>query len=89
MPADPTTRTGRPAGLVVRPLTRADAEQIATWQYGGQWHVYSSRPEDGLVTGDSGFQAVADSGTGDLVGYVCVGAEARVPSCRTARSAPT
>jgi [ribosomal protein S18]-alanine N-acetyltransferase len=71
--------TGRPAGLVVRPLTRSDAEQIATWRYGGPWRVYDSRPEDGLVASDSGFHSVVDPATGVLVGYVCTGKEARVP----------
>lgn len=70
---------GRPAGLVVRPLTVADAEQIATWRYDGQWRTYDSRPEDGLLRAEAGYQAVADPATGALVGYVCTGAEARVP----------
>lgn len=69
----------RPAGLVVRPLTSADAEQIATWRYAGPWAVYDSRPEDGLVNREGGFESVVDSLTGDLVGFVCVGQEARVP----------
>ncbi|HUB37912.1 MAG TPA: GNAT family N-acetyltransferase [Streptosporangiaceae bacterium] len=69
----------RPAGLVVRPLTVADAEQIATWRYEGQWRTYDSRPEDGLLSTEAGYQAVADPATGALVGYVCTGAEARVP----------
>jgi RimJ/RimL family protein N-acetyltransferase len=70
---------GRPAGLVVRPLTAAVAEQIATWRYDGQWRTYDSRPEDGLLRAEAGYQAVADPATGALVGYVCTGAEARVP----------
>jgi [ribosomal protein S18]-alanine N-acetyltransferase len=69
----------RPAGLVVRPLTAADAEQIATWRYEGQWRTYDSRPGDGLLSAEAGYQAVADPATGALVGYVCTGAEARVP----------
>ncbi|HKD88837.1 MAG TPA: GNAT family protein [Streptosporangiaceae bacterium] len=69
----------RPAGLVVRSLTVADAEQIATWRYEGQWRTYDSRPEDGLLSAEAGYQAVADRATGALVGYVCTGAEARVP----------
>jgi RimJ/RimL family protein N-acetyltransferase len=64
---------------VVRPLTAADAEEIATWQYEGQWRTYDSRPEDGLLSPDAGYQAVADPATGALVGYICTGGEARVP----------
>jgi RimJ/RimL family protein N-acetyltransferase len=56
-----------------------DAKQIATWRYEGQWRTYDSRPEDGLLNAEAGYQAVADSMTGALVGYVCTGAEARVP----------
>jgi [ribosomal protein S18]-alanine N-acetyltransferase len=69
----------RPAGLVVRQLTAADAEQIATWRYEGQWRTYDSRPEDGLLRAESGYQAVVDPATGAFVGYICTGAEARVP----------
>jgi [ribosomal protein S18]-alanine N-acetyltransferase len=62
----------------VRELTVADARQIATWRYEGQWRTYDSRP-DGLLSADAGYRAVADEVTGALVGYVCTGAEARVP----------
>jgi RimJ/RimL family protein N-acetyltransferase len=68
----------RPAGLIVRPLTAADAEVIATWQYDGPWRVYDSSPEDRLRA-ESGYEAVADGITGELVGFICVGPEARVP----------
>lgn len=68
----------RPAGLIVRPLTAADAENIATWQYEGPWHIYDFRPGD-TVSGESGYQAVADAVTDTFVGYICLGPEARVP----------
>ncbi len=74
-----TAEDGRPAGLIVRPLTSGDAQQIATWQYEGRWRVYDSRPGDGLVSAEAGYQAVADQATGALVGYICTGQEARVP----------
>lgn len=74
-----TAADARPAGLVVRPLTRTDAEQIATWQYAGRWRAYDSRPGDGLLRAEAGYQAVADPATGALVGYICTGQEARVP----------
>src|ERR1700739_3225494 len=78
--ADERTAAGsRPARLVVRPLTVANAEQIGTWRYEGQWRTYDSRPEDGLLSAEAGYQAVADAATGALVGYICTGAEARVP----------
>ncbi len=68
----------RPAGLVVRPLTAADAEDIATWQYDGPWRTYDMRAED-RVSREAGYEAVADPSTGALVGYICLGPEARVP----------
>jgi ribosomal-protein-alanine N-acetyltransferase len=64
-------------GLTVRPLIPADAETIATWRYEGQWDVYDPRPDDRL-SAEVGYQAVVD-GAGDLVGFVCLGQEARVP----------
>src|ERR1700722_5110178 len=68
----------RPAGLVVRPLTSGDSEDISGWQYDGPWRIYDSSP-DGTITAESGYQAVADSATGALVGHICLGGEARVP----------
>jgi [ribosomal protein S18]-alanine N-acetyltransferase len=72
------TPARRPASLVVRPLTAGDAEDIATWRYEGPWRTYDSRPED-RVSGNSGYDAVADPVTGALVGFICLGPEARVP----------
>jgi ribosomal-protein-alanine N-acetyltransferase len=74
----PVPAPARPTGLIVRPLTAADAEEIATWQYDGPWRVYDSRPEDRL-SAESGYEAVADGATGELVGFICLGPEARVP----------
>ena len=78
MPAGDSQPSGRPGGLIVRPLTSADTEDIATWQYDGPWRIYDSSP-DGKITAEAGYQAVADSATGALVGYICLGEEARVP----------
>ncbi len=77
MPAE-GNRTPRPAGLVVRPLTSMDTADIATWQYDGPWRIYDSSAH-GQITGESGYEAVADSDTGALVGFICIGEEARVP----------
>lgn len=64
-------------GLAVRPLEPADAEAIATWRYEGPWDVYDVHPGDRL-SAEAGYQAVVD-GAGDLVGFLCLGQEARVP----------
>lgn len=74
MPQPPATS----GTLVVRTLTPADAEEIRSWRYPGRWSTYDSRPEDGQVSAAAGYHAIADS-TGALIGYLCLGAEARVP----------
>jgi RimJ/RimL family protein N-acetyltransferase len=62
----------------VRSLERPDAEAIAAWRYEGPWRAYDSRPDDGLLSAADGYYAVADE-AGSLVGYLCLGQEARVP----------
>jgi [ribosomal protein S18]-alanine N-acetyltransferase len=70
--------TDRPGDLVVRPLTAEDAADIGTWQYEGPWRIYDSKADD-PISGDRGYNAVADPATGALVGFICIGPEARVP----------
>jgi RimJ/RimL family protein N-acetyltransferase len=60
--------------MEVRPLTQADAEAIASWSYPGRESTYDV---GAIVTAEQGIWAVEDSG--QLVGYCCFGAEARVP----------
>jgi [ribosomal protein S18]-alanine N-acetyltransferase len=67
-----------PAHLSVRPLQREDAEAIAAWRYQGPWSTYDPRPGDPLLSAEAGYHAVVDE-AGSLVGFVCTGAEARVP----------
>jgi RimJ/RimL family protein N-acetyltransferase len=68
-----------PKRLVVRPLTAADARRIARWRYDGPWKVYDSRPEDGLMSDNAAYVAVAGADGGPLVGFCCSGVEATVP----------
>lgn len=70
--AGPATR------LTVRPLQRQDAEAIALWRYDGVWSIYDARPGDPLLSAGAGYLAVVDD-AGSLVGFLCTGAEARVP----------
>ncbi|WP_156051425.1 GNAT family N-acetyltransferase [Allokutzneria albata] len=63
--------------LAVVELTTEHAEDILTWRYSGPWSCYDSRPEDGLFTPEDGYLAVVDGQ--DLVGFLCVGEEARLP----------
>lgn len=63
--------------FVVAPLTTEHALSITTWRYAGKWSVYDSRPEEGPYEAEEGYAAVLDGDT--LAGFLCVGAEARVP----------
>ena len=72
---------GRPyhdAVMSIRPLQRSDAEAAASWAYQGPWSLYDPRPGDALISAEAGYDAVVDD-DGSLVGYVCVGQEARAP----------
>lgn len=68
-----------PAELIVRPLTAEDARQIVRWRYDGPWKVYDSRPENGLISDNPDYLAVAGADGGPLVGFCCSGVEALVP----------
>ncbi|SDS82478.1 GNAT family N-acetyltransferase [Actinoplanes derwentensis] len=68
-----------PSELTVRPLTVEDARLIAGWRYDGPWKVYDSRPDDGLMSDNPDYLAVAGARGGPLVGFCCSGFEARVP----------
>jgi [ribosomal protein S18]-alanine N-acetyltransferase len=58
-----------------RELTLDEAERPLGWRYAEPYAVYDA---EGPPRPDRGFFAVEDAG-GDLVGFGCVGAEARVP----------
>ena len=57
-----------------RELTADEAERPLGWRYEGRYATYDAR---GPLGSDRGFFAVEDEG--DLVGFGCVGVEARVP----------
>jgi [ribosomal protein S18]-alanine N-acetyltransferase len=59
--------------MEIRDLTADDLADIATWSYDGPWSVYDST---GTLDPAMGYWAVAE---GDrLVGFACLGADARV-----------
>jgi RimJ/RimL family protein N-acetyltransferase len=68
-----------PDRFVVRALSDADSRDIAGWRYSGPWRCYDLRPEDGLLELDDGYLAVVGDPGGELVGFLCIGEEARVP----------
>lgn len=62
----------------VTTFTPAHSAQVATWRYEGPWAVYDPGEGD-EITAAKGYHAIVARGTAQLVGYVCIGQEARVP----------
>jgi RimJ/RimL family protein N-acetyltransferase len=59
----------------VRDLTPVEARKVAEWRYEGRYSTYDIDEPLGL---DEGFYAV-EGDDGELIGFACIGAEARVP----------
>jgi ribosomal-protein-alanine N-acetyltransferase len=74
------TASSVPRGLTFRPFTPADARAIADWRYGGEYAVYDHGPESAEALLDPAYEYYAAvAAGGELVGYCCFGADARVP----------
>jgi len=73
-PAPPTLVAAPGLTMQVRPLSGADAAQIAAWRYRGRYSTYDV-DDPSILAPDH--WAVTDAE--ELVGYCCVGAPARVP----------
>ena len=65
------------SGFSFRELTRADAEAIAGWRYAEQYSLYDGADPDELLRSDYEYYA-ATAEEGELVGFCCFGADARV-----------
>jgi ribosomal-protein-alanine N-acetyltransferase len=68
---------GRPE-IEVTVLTPGHAAAAARWRYEGPWSRYDPR-EGERITAEGGYHAIVERRTGTFLGYVCLGAEARVP----------
>ncbi|MFE5457697.1 GNAT family N-acetyltransferase [Nocardia sp. NPDC056564] len=68
-----------PEHLTVRPWTAGDARSMAAWRYDGPWRVYNLSAQEELPDEDDGYMAVADADDSRMVGFYCIGEEARVP----------
>ena len=60
--------------MEIRPLGAGDAEQIASWRYPGRYSTY-----DFAAVHEVGPDHWAVTDAGELIGYCCFGAPARVP----------
>jgi ribosomal-protein-alanine N-acetyltransferase len=67
-----------PQALVVRDWSTADSDAVGRWRYDGRWSVYDQRADDAAVDA-FGRRAVVSADDGRLIGFYCVGADARVP----------
>ena len=60
------------------PLRDSDLESIVTWRYGGEYTLYDLSAGDRATFTDPANEYLAIRRRDDLVGYVCLGTEARV-----------
>ena len=65
-----------PARLAVSPMTPTDAETVANWRYDGPRAMYNLNGR--APRRIDAFWTVRAASDGELVGFFCVGVEARV-----------
>jgi RimJ/RimL family protein N-acetyltransferase len=65
------------------PITRADAEEVSRWRYGGPYSMYDGDPASvpSLLDPRFRYHSVYDE-CGGLAGYFCFGEDARVAAGR-------
>jgi ribosomal-protein-alanine N-acetyltransferase len=67
-----------------RPMDEAGAREILTWHYEPPYDIYNADPEEvepfvrSLLDPANAYHTITNEG-GELVGYCCFGADARVP----------
>jgi ribosomal-protein-alanine N-acetyltransferase len=66
------------ADVVIREVTPMEAAATTKWRYQGPWSVYDGKVSH-IVTAADGYHAIAERATDKFLGFVCLGAEARVP----------
>jgi len=59
----------------VQPLTAGHAEVISSWVYEGEYSIYN---HDECIVDECHFAFLSDEG--ELLGYMCFGEEARIPT---------
>lgn len=68
---------GLRSDVLVRPMTREDAERVARWRYRGAWSVYDLPSAEPILDALTDHHAVVAADT--LIGFCCTGDAARVP----------
>jgi len=73
-------RPGWPAcGLGLKPISGQDAHEIVSWRYPETFAIYDLEPKAGGTRLDPASGYIGIHRSGRLIGYVCLGAEGRVP----------
>jgi RimJ/RimL family protein N-acetyltransferase len=65
--------------LLLTQLTAQDASEISGWRYEAPYDTYDVGPQDAQLMSEPAQRFSAVRRDGELVAYVCLGAEARVP----------
>jgi ribosomal-protein-alanine N-acetyltransferase len=76
LPPGPAAPTDGHGSVHLRPLADGDSAVIAAWRYPGPWARYDL-PSDAVLRASDGYWAIDVDEV--LIGFVCLGAEARVP----------
>lgn len=74
---------GGPVHFVTAPMSAEDATSMSDWHYDGPWEIYDLHGRVPRLL-DAYRSVWADAVDGDLVGFFCVGADARVPGLHAA-----
>lgn len=64
--------------VTLDPLSEDDVQSIVAWRYGGDYTMYDHKPGDRATLVDPGNEFLAIRRDAQLIGYVCLGVEARV-----------
>ncbi len=67
-------------------MTVDEAVDVANWRYGGDWSVYDLSTPQPVLDNLSSYYTVASGD--DLIGFCCIGIEARVAGMKAAPSNP-
>jgi [ribosomal protein S18]-alanine N-acetyltransferase len=64
-------------------MTVDEAEQVATWRYSGAWSIYNLESAQSLIDDLPSHYSIVFGE--NLIGFCCIGEEARVPGIRNSQ----